>query len=314
MAGLGALAALGTGEVHASPGTAVTPPSRTKVSAWVWQFDADGTPIAIREEAARRGLRVIVKSHDGLDWMAKWDTSPDAVTGREQLQRLHRFFADYHVPMDAWCVPTGVNPDAEAEMCAQVLDAGVEKLYLDLEKGAAGSFWCGTGADAMRFGHELRKRHPNANLILAPDARPWRLEGLPVHEFAVFASEIAPQSYWKLFDTEANLEHIRRWGYEPGPDGFTPELMLDVTRDTFSQYNRTISPIGDGEAGAEDWVRFMRRASEHGMNTISVWRFGLPQADVWDSIAAPPQDDMSKVVRVARRFFDRWHWSPTTRP
>jgi hypothetical protein len=275
MAGLGALAALGAGEVHASPHTAVSPSNRMKVSAWVWQFDADGTPIEIREEAAKRGMRVIVKSHDGLDWMAKWDTSPDAVTGKDQLQRLHRFFANYDVPMDAWCVPNGVDPAAEAEMCAQVLDAGVENLYLDLEEGDDGSFWCGSGEDAMRFGFELRKRHPKANLIVAPDARPWRLDGVPMHEFAAFSSEIAPQAYWKLFNTEANFEHMRRCGYEPGPDGITPELMMDVTLKTFSEYGRTVSPIGDGEACANDWVRFMREASLRDVNAISVWRFGL---------------------------------------
>ena len=302
VAGFGALAALGTANAYASPSTTASSSSRAQVSAWIWQFDVDGNPIKIRQQAASRKMRVIVKSHDGLDWMSKWDTSSDAVTGPDQVRVLQRFFKTKDVPMDAWCVPTGEDPIAEAEMCSQVLDAGAERLYLDLEKGEDGSFWYGSGEDAMRFGLELRKRHPDARLIVAPDARPWQTDAVPLREFAAFCDEIAPQSYWKLFNTQTNFDYMTQAGFRPGPDGVTPELMVDVTLETFARYGRTVSPIGDGEASATEWSRFMRKASLRRVGAVSVWRFGLPAPDVWDSIAAPEQDDPTTLVEAARKF------------
>jgi hypothetical protein len=177
LAGAGAIAALGSSAAAASPGRPTgAPPARgTQVSAWVWQFDRDGDPFVIRREAFARNMRVIVKSHDGLRWMSRWDKSSGAVSGPEQLKRLKRFFGRYNVPMDVWCVPTGADPIAEAEMCSQVIDTGVERLYLDLEKGESGQFWYGSGDDAVGFGQELRRLQPDATLIVAPDSRPWQI-------------------------------------------------------------------------------------------------------------------------------------------
>ena len=83
------------------------------VSAWVWQFDTDGDPAFVRHVAADRNMRVIVKTHDGLNWMSKWDSSPKAVSGPEQVGVLRDYFGKAGVAFDAWCVPTGVDAVAE---------------------------------------------------------------------------------------------------------------------------------------------------------------------------------------------------------
>ena len=312
VAGAGALAALGTVRgAAASPGDApkaAPGASRRKmsVSAWVWQFDTDGDPAFVRHVAADRNMRVIVKTHDGLNWMSKWDSSPKAVSGPEQVGVLRDYFGKAGVAFDAWCVPTGVDAVAEAEMCSQVIDAGAGQLYLDLEAGHDGNYWYGSNADATRFGEELRRLQPKATLIVAPDSRPWQAAHVPVAEFAEFCDAIAPQAYWKLFNTEANHRRLAESGFAPAPEGVTPELMMEVTAGTFERYRRKVVPIGDGEASAADWSRFMGEAERRGLEAISVWRFGLPRTDVWDSIAEPAQTPFPEALASARTIFRRW--------
>lgn len=317
----GALAALGPAAVAgASPGSPPATPGsapvgarlgkRAGVSAWVWRFDEDGEPESIRREAAARNMRVILKTHDGLSWMSRWDDSAHAVSGPEQLRRLRDYFAEANVPVDAWCVPAGTDPVAEAEMCSQVIDAGIENLYLDLEKPDGSNFWQGTNEDAVRFGAELRRLQPRASILVAPDARPWQIEHVPMMEFAQFCDAIAPQSYWKLFNTPTNHKYMEKYGYRPGPEGITPEFMLDATVDTFARFQRKVLPIGDGEASAPEWARFMHGAEVRGLESVSVWRFGTTKTDVWDSIVAPRQTSFAETLATARSVFRSWRQQP----
>ncbi|MGE3857884.1 MAG: hypothetical protein AB7G21_13085, partial [Dehalococcoidia bacterium] len=85
---------------------------------WVWQFNQDGEPERIRETLRAHGLGVALKTHDGTDWMAKYDTSRNAVSGAQQIARLADFFEAGGVPFHAWCVVHGTNPTREADMAA----------------------------------------------------------------------------------------------------------------------------------------------------------------------------------------------------
>lgn len=300
LVGATALAALGAGLGPPPRTVSASRSPATRISAWVWQFNADGNPERVRQEAAARNMRVILKSHDGVTWMSKWDNDPEAVSGPEQIRRLRSYFAEYNVPLDIWCVPKGQDALAEADMCAQVLDTGVKRLYLDLEEGHNNQFWQGSGHDAIVFGQELRRRHPDATLIVAPDSRPWQIKDIPMAEFAAFSDEIAPQSYWKMFNTPANYRFMEAAGFRPGPDGITPELMLDATMHTFEPFHRKVAPIGDGEASGEEWARFVRGAEARHLAGVSVWRFGNTNPDVWDSIAAPvPTSQMAWRARAS---------------
>ena len=53
------------------PEDAVTEPERHQ--AWVWQFNIDGDPWQIRETLAKRNMAILLKTHDGTNWQARWD-------------------------------------------------------------------------------------------------------------------------------------------------------------------------------------------------------------------------------------------------
>jgi hypothetical protein len=193
----GAAALAGLGWTGVQPqATARAGAAQPAGAAWVWQFGTDGSAEEIRNNLRGRGIGVIVKTHDGTSWMSRWDKSPDAVGGPEQVTRLAQFFHEAGIPFHAWCVPTGLDPVGEAEIASQVLAAGAESLYLDLEPREGNTFWQGTPQSALAFGLQLRWRQPHARLVLAPDMRPWQARAVPTAELAPFCNEIAPQAYW----------------------------------------------------------------------------------------------------------------------
>src|SRR3989442_11913167 len=70
--------------------------------SWTWQFSIDGSPQTIAQKLVSDNLGVIVKTHDGTDWMSKYDTSPDAVSGPAQVRHLADFFESRGVPFLAY--------------------------------------------------------------------------------------------------------------------------------------------------------------------------------------------------------------------
>ncbi|HWO72754.1 MAG TPA: twin-arginine translocation signal domain-containing protein, partial [Dehalococcoidia bacterium] len=253
-------------------------------AVWVWQFDRDALADQVREALSQRSLGVIVKTHDGVDWMAKWDRSVHAIWGPEQVAWLARFFSERNVAFHAWCVPKGIDPVAEAIACSIVIEAGAQSVYLDLEPGDGTNFWTGSRDAALRFGEELRRLQPKAHIVVAPDARPWQAAKVPLDEFVAFSDEIAPQAYWRTFDTPANHTRMAQHGYPVGPAGVTPELIVNMTVDIFSRFGKPVSPIGQGNAPAEEWQRFLGMLIQRQGVKASVWRYGTSDPSVWDVI------------------------------
>src|SRR3954453_16664098 len=83
--------------------------------AWVWQFGEDGAPAQVRSVLAANGLGIILKTHDGTDWMTTYDQSTYAIGGPAQVGALARFFEAGGVPFHAWAVVKGKDPQREAE-------------------------------------------------------------------------------------------------------------------------------------------------------------------------------------------------------
>jgi hypothetical protein len=232
--------------------------------------------------AAEHNLGIILKTHTGTEWMAQQDSSPDAVSGPEQVSLLAQYFEARGVPFHAYTVVQGIDPKREAEMAAEVLAAGARSIFLDLEPWS-GYYWQRTAEDARVFGRELRRLQPNAIVVTAVEPRPWALERLPMAEFAAFSDALAPLIYWETFNTQPNLDAYQAYGWPPGPDGITPEFLLDVSADLLQPYNLPIQPVGQGaspDMGA--WTRFLDYASQLGMPDISVWRHGVTNPGVWD--------------------------------
>jgi hypothetical protein len=213
--------------------------------------------------------------------MSRWDKSEFAIDGGTAVRRLATFFEAAKVPFHAWCVVEGINPLEEARMCAEVLQSGARSLTLDLEPKEKTHYWHGTSADALTFGRELRRLAPKAVISVAPDPRPWQLKEVPVAEFASFSNEIAPQSYWPLFNTAANHKLLKEYGTEVGPDGVTPEIVLDFSQRALKPFGLPIRPIGSGNAPIDGWGRFISHATSLGMPPVSVWRYGISDPQLW---------------------------------
>jgi hypothetical protein len=86
--------------------------------------------------------------------MSRWDPTPGAVSGPERVLELANFFERGGVPVHAWTVVKGTDPDGEARLSSQVLAAGARSLFLDLESHPG--FWVGTRDSAARYGRQSR--------------------------------------------------------------------------------------------------------------------------------------------------------------
>lgn len=252
-------------------------------AVWIWQFSIDGAVQEIVETLAALGLSAIVKTHDGVEWMSKYDPADGAITGPAQVETMAAVFEQAGVPFHAWAVVKGIDPDREAEMAAQVLEAGARSLTLDLEKHDG--FWEGTSDDARRFGYELRLRHEFARIDVSIDPRPWKMLDIPLPEFVDFTDGIRPQLYWDMFNDTDHVNAYTYFGFPPPPEGITPEFLVDATHTLLSPFDRWIAPIGLGApAEAASWERFMRRCHELQMPEVSAWRYGLATPDVFRAL------------------------------
>lgn len=289
--GAAAMAATGLGLKYALPdsalGISLPPPlSHAPVPqglrhlAWVWQFKADGEPDAIASVLAENSLGILLKTHDGTDWMSRWDRSMHAVSGPRQVGKLVNYFESSGVPFHAWHVAEGIDPVREAEMCAQVLAAGARSLTVDLEP--FDGFWSGTPESALAFGREFRRLRPLDALYVCVDPRPWIMRSTPVAEFASFSQGFAPMAYWDTFKSPDNVDLFRANGFSPGDGGVTPEFVLDVSNSVLGPFGLPIYPAGDGtSSNTDDWTKFVLHARDLGMESVSVWRYGVTDERVW---------------------------------
>jgi LysM repeat protein len=253
----------------------------------VWQFSTDSEPDVIGAKLRDHDLGIILKTHDGVTWMSEYDTSPYAVSGPAQVQELANYFETAGVPFHAWCVVQGVNPKKEAQMAAGVALAGARSVYLDIEPH--GGFWEGSAADAAAYGNELRRLAPDANIVLSIDPRPWVINETPVSEFASFSNAIAPQNYWRTFDTKANYEKFAASGYNVPPEGITPEFLLAVGQSQLLKFGLPLIEVGQGDTtNPHEWERFIDAAYVTGVDFVTVWRYGVMPDSVFEVLAAKP--------------------------
>ena len=265
--------------------------------AWVWQFRHDGARDEIRDVLAAHNLGIVLKTHDGTDWMSTYDPTPDAVTGPDRVREFAEFFEAGGVPFHAWCVVKGLEPKAEAQIASDVLSAGARSLFLDLESHPG--FWRGTAESAAAFGKELRRLQPGAWLSTTIDARPWEIDRIPLTEFAAFTDEIAPQVYWSAFANAANIAKYSQAGEDPPEEGVTPQFVLDAAMRKLRPFNLPVHPLGDGTvAGGDEWSQFLEQAFAHEAEAVSVWRFGVTDPSVWRLLKDNPPRPLTYVVQA----------------
>jgi LysM repeat protein len=190
----------------------------------------------------------------------------------------------------------GTDPEREAALASDVLNAGARSLFLDLEPYSG--FWRGTPESANRLGEELRRRQPNARLSTSIDPRPWQMDRIPLAEFAAFSDEIAPQVYWQMFGNSANARQYSAIGSPVSPGGITGGFVLSAAMPRLRAFGRPIHPIGDGSVASHSaWSSFVDDSFGHSADTISVWRFGVADPLVWQLLSErPPQNAFSTHV------------------
>ena len=275
------------GGARPAPAAAETRAQGLRHLIWVWQFISDAEPQYIGARLRDRGLGLVLKTHDGVEWMSEYDKSPFAVSGPAQTEVLVNYYENAGVPFHAWAVVKGIDPMREAQMAASVLAAGARSLFIDLEPHSG--FWQGTRADAVAFGTELRRLQPNAWVVTSIDPRPWVLENVPLAEFARFSNELAPQQYWRTFNTSGNVQRFLTSGIPVGPEGITPEFLLDVSAGLLGSYGLPVTSVGQGATtDPEEWRRFISRAYELGSNLVGVWRYGVMKDDLFSLLQEMP--------------------------
>ncbi|MEX2225631.1 MAG: hypothetical protein WEB52_04180 [Dehalococcoidia bacterium] len=255
-------------------------------AVWVWQFSEDGTADEIAATLAANNLAAIVKTHDGVEWMANFDHVPGAIDGPAQVGTIAGIFESYGVPFHAWCVVKGVDPVREAEMAAAVLANGARSLTLDLEDHPG--FWEGTRVSAAIFGAELRARNAFARVDVSVDPRPWLNLRLPIDEFVHVTDGIRPQLYWDLFQ---GVDQRNAWAYMgyPAVEGVTPEFLVDASIRMFAAHDRWLLPIAHASPGdGASFARFAHRAWQHQMPELSVWRYAIADTALLDYLRRNP--------------------------
>ena len=249
-------------------------PRQSHHTAWLWQFSTDGGLDTVAERLQGKNVGVVIKTHDELDWMSRYDHHGDAITSAQRAANVGRYFEDRGIPYHAWCVIKGIQPEREAEMCAEVLAGGARSLVLDIEHGSG--FWVGGVAEVERFGNRLRTLQPYARVDISIDARPWRINLVPMAPFVSLSDGIWPQLYWDTFNTSGNHDGYRAAGFTIPADGLTPEFLLDATAQVLAPFERPIIPIGQGATtNPQAWPRFTHRAWELGQTEVSIWRLGV---------------------------------------
>ncbi|MGD0766186.1 MAG: twin-arginine translocation signal domain-containing protein, partial [Dehalococcoidia bacterium] len=96
--------------------------------AWVWHFGVDGPPERIASVLAQNKVGIILKAFNGTQWMSTWDTTRYAITGPDQVAALAKYFENNGVPFHTYGVVQGLDPQREADMCAQVIGAGARSV------------------------------------------------------------------------------------------------------------------------------------------------------------------------------------------
>jgi hypothetical protein len=242
---------------------AIITPYDNKVGVWLVHGDDVGETSI--DEVAQTILSyapainaVWVKTSDGSDWMATYDTKKAlAIDGPAAIDRWVNTLQKYGLEFHAWCVPRGLNLDAEANIILQACQRpGVRSMILDVEPYQG--FYAG-GRDTIRpLMLKIRGALPGSfHIGMSVDPRPGHYAEIFPDEWYPFVNSIHPQVYWATFQV-------------------SPQTALASTYKTWGKYGRPIFPALSG-FGTD--VALMEQARSLAVNTyqatgFSWWAFG----------------------------------------
>ncbi len=201
---------------------------------------------------------VWVKTSDGADWMSKYDSKKSmAIDGPAAIDRWVNTLQKYGLEFHAWCVPRGINPDAEASLIVQACQRpGVRSMILDVEPYQG--FWTGGKAGVRPYMLKIRSAVPGSfHIGMSVDSRKAHYDEIFPVEWFPFVNSIHPQVYWADFSN-------------------TPQKALADAYDAWGQYGRPVIPALSAfntDPALMDTARTMATGTYKAVG-VSWWAFG----------------------------------------
>ncbi len=207
--------------------------------------------------------QVFVKTTDGSDWMGAYDNKPGmAINGPADISNWIKTLQKYGLEFHAWCVPRGLNIDAEAAIITQACQVpGVRSMILDVEPYQ--NFFTGGRSAVRPLMSKIRAQVPGAfHIGMAVDPRPTQYAPIFPDEWYPFVNSILMQLYWVTFEE-------------------TPDETLASGYQTWGRFGRPLFPVLQGYkagAAAMDRARTLATTS-YGSIGVSWWVLGQMSAD-----------------------------------
>jgi hypothetical protein len=239
----------------------------------VWTFGHD-YPGANPSDVDLPVTSVYIKTHDGDDYMSRWDTHPSAISGPNDIRELIAKYGAQGIDVYAWFVPVGLNVERQLQLALEVIDSGVKGLYADLEPFEGFCFQdCWYLAE--HFWQPLRQLRPNAQLGVIYDPRTWWLEPSATAAWLQSADVALPMCYWESYAGQ---------GIFGDPAGCVNQGYVDLAWLAPGR-NLEYVPMLQGDTSPERFVAAMDAALGLGSSRVSVWRRGVVSADTWNAAA-----------------------------
>lgn len=266
-----ALALLSTSSARAEDGD----PELTTIAVdpFVWQLNKDyseDTP----SDTSLPISRVLIKTHDGTDWMSTYDEHPNAISGPQALKSMKNVYTAQGIEVVAWFVPKTTDVDKQLEMAKAVIDTGVTALYADVEPFAGFCYPdCAYLADT--FWKQLRQQRPNATLGVIYDPREQWIEPEAAAKWLKNADVALPMCYWESY-------------YGKGPWADPAGCVIQGYYSLRSMANiddMHYEPALQGDATPARFTKALDAALDLGSERVAVWRRATVLPETWDAIA-----------------------------
>ena len=260
-------------------------PVGINVEPVVWQFNQD-YPGANARDSQLPVNTIYIKTHDGINWMSKWDTNPAAISGPDRLRQVVDYYRSHGIDVVAWFVPKGGEIEAQVAMANAVIDTGVRGLYADIEPYPGfcdlDCWWL-----SQTFWARVRAERPNASLGVIYDPRPWWWTPSGINGWISQADVALPMCYWDVFVDQPP------WNNPAGCVTFAHSDLpfLGPTRPI--QY----IPMVQGDSTPEKLLASVQAAQSVGATSVSIWRRGVMTGETWDAlrtVVAPRPDPQTQ--------------------
>lgn len=214
--------------------------------------------------------QVWVKTSDGDDWMSTFDTKPAmAISGPASIARWVQVLEANGMEFHAWCVPKGLNIEAEADLIIQACQVpGVRSMILDIEPYAG--FWQG-GSTAIRpFMTRIRRGVGGKfHIGMSMDPRRHHYNSIFPNEWKPFINSVHPQTYWASFQRPV-------------------QEVIDEVYQVWGNYGLPIFLALQGNAPATEIQQARSYAiQQYKASGLSWWRFGVVGSTQFAAINQP---------------------------